>query len=396
MNSVIYDFVREDSGIIQSIAIKPKKNVKVDYFDFDNNSIEDFLDYIDFMNYSTYIFVCINTSYRLQKIIDFLNKNTRGTRIKYQQLDDFIKEHNARFEKDINQLLEKEKEKSNDVNLRFENGYKAYLTGMYPDSIPSGVIKHIFLEDISYFNKLDLSVLKSLSINSCIYINNDFEENIEIFAIVKKITDFNKIKKKFLSREEIITSLKDFVSSGIVEFKESLILDYFNLLGMSKLHSLTISDGAIFLDCQKKIKLSNKVGVNKFNLQNIFSILGEKLTTSKELSAVAKVYPIFVAVNASFNAYPVKFITPFNRGKYLAKEMQNSDLANFSWFGFKKGKECFVFNLKNRRLFRVNNLFLDIFEGIIKNEVDNDINQSVLRDVRRLLLENERSFTDIE
>lgn len=206
---------------------------------------------------------------------------------------------------------------------------------MYPDSIPSGVIKHIFLEDISYFNKLDLSVLKSLSINSCIYINNDFEENIEIFAIVKKITDFNKIKKKFLSREEIITSLKDFVSSGIVEFKESLILDYFNLLGMSKLHSLTISDGAIFLDCQKKIKLSNKVGVNKFNLQNIFSILGEKLTTSKELSAVAKVYPIFVAVNASFNAYPVKFITPFNRGKYLAKEMQNSDLANFSWFGFK-------------------------------------------------------------
>lgn len=54
MNSVIYNFVREDSGIIQSIAIKPKKNVKVDYFDFDNNSIEDFLDYIDFMNYSTY------------------------------------------------------------------------------------------------------------------------------------------------------------------------------------------------------------------------------------------------------------------------------------------------------------------------------------------------------
>lgn len=395
--AIMFLFDKDDLLLPLNISYDKKTDEEqtyvLDYFDFNTNSLEDFIDYLEFLDFEEYYIVCNNVNGRIKKVINIISDyvgNTAFTILSIDSVHDFLE--SKKVPVNIDTIKEKLKELEElDANKIFNNGYICYKTGMYPMEFRNGLIKHISLFSKKQLSNIDSSLMKNFALNSCVYYYEDYISSEDTFPfILKSIKDFKKIDNSIdvISKNELKKILKIFVQKGQIASKNYLIANYAHYLGLSRLNSLTIGKtGTIYLDDLKELK----VGQVKTTYKSIYN----RFTTvfnydfkdfSKEL---CNYFPTYCYLQFLNKKHMLTFITPYNN-QLLNFKRETSFHSLSAWIGYTKDTgnmtEYYMHNIVENRLFLVNAEFINAFEFLVKGVEYKD--QDIVNKVKVVLQKN--------
>lgn len=361
-----------------------KYSVNFDMFNFDNMTINDLLDDIEFSDYDSLVFIINNYSMRFEKIVDYINEYLEDINIViYNQtsnnnllIESKLIDFNFSFEVDIK------------IKERIQNSYEAVFQGVYgyKENIH---IKHIYIENLKDINELHDTVFLNTSINSLIIFDKNYEESLtlnkyvfsKIISSEKFLTGVKKVSFSIVSSKEIEDNINKFVSSGIVNSDGKLIRDFGKKYFSKSLYSLFIKDGSIYYDSLYSEKISNNLNIGVYELlNNIKNIESDKKHSELLISNY------YLALICSFNQKcEIRVISSEVNGEI--KKVEDIVANNFKdWFAFEiqKNDESYLVHKLSRRLFKINKEFANVYEHIIKNSEDK-IDISLIEEVKRSL-----------
>lgn len=385
-----YNVIYEQEQIIHSIKV-PKaidESIVIDYFDFNNNSIEDFIDYMNLIEYDKYYFIPLGDTNRSIQLISFFEKEVLATEFDYLSLESFLENivHKNKNHYEIEIKKKIDELSSLDYESIFNQGYTAYQTGRYPENINPGIIKHIFIDSLSNINRLDESIIKACAINSCIYFNKgivgkDIEDEVPLLKKEIHYLNSKAPKMETYSTEEIFNRIKEFESTGKIEKATNFIKAYDYITGISKFNSLTISGNSIYLDSTMK-KYLGKIDDNFFTVYNEFSLQKSKNIFIENFSSEA-IFMYLPYFNIKYmDANITQFITPFN-SRILP--VSSSKTSYYNWIAYQtENEEYFAYNIIVNRLFKINRNFADLFEYIIKGQENSEYSDNIHK-IKKLL-----------
>ncbi|EGQ3409286.1 hypothetical protein M2L39_002488 [Staphylococcus pseudintermedius] len=294
----------------ENILKKTSKNdtVTFDDFNIENYSIIDFLDYIEFNEYDSYVFISNKKSNRLEKIVEFLNSILDNTKV------------SVKFESNDAEI------ESINIHDRIHMGNYALITGIYPAINHSNVIKHVVLESNNSKN-IPKSVLLHCSWNTvCL---NGSDENTPLFINVNKndyILDIYKEETIEMEISNIKYSFETFKKNATWNVKKFFIQDIGRYFNNSGLHTLVFDELNIYGDLAKRINLSkNGNNIEFTDLLNQWSL---REINSSDVYFVY-FHHIFGAINRRISDN-CTFITPINMYKKNQISLKN-DFPN--WIG---------------------------------------------------------------
>lgn len=349
--------------------ILKNKGLIIEEVQWENITISDFMDFIDFSDYKSFHIITNSDSQRLKNIITYIEKetnieilivnvnNSKVNLYPYINPDDFKKNH--------------------EPNLLLANSYNALHTGFYP-TYESVQIKHIFLNDINIFEKLDKlsnSLLENLGFNSLIIIKAQ-EDLIDYTKkpYFSKIMSFENLKKynKEVHFENInLTKLKsmvtDFIETGVIDYRKKILSDIGRYLSNKKLSGVFINKEGLYFDFSQNLKLTQNIDTDIYELINYLN----NQPTLKVLDDES--LKIFFIMHTLVEAHKEKlyFVSHFNKYKYAGI---SSDIVNeySNWIGFASSSGAYLYNINTNRTFEVNKDTLILFEKVIKNiDIDN-------------------------
>lgn len=367
------NFVHDSDEVLFSLDLNLNSNkYSVDVVDFDNQSFEEYSDYLNFFEFDRYLFINLNASKRLEQVVDYL-KNLVEINLEVIELTDFCKLFSEEKD-DIEKLVEDKLEKQNfDMTVANYNSYLAFKTKIYPMTLEKGVLKHILVDDVYNLITKNREIIKYAAINSVIYTS---QKNVmrEIPCMLRNSEFLLKADCETVTREKLEEEFSNFVETGKVILKKHIV-DYGILTKNSRCNSITIRDNIYYADYQQKFKVG-KVGDS---YQSVLSrVIGINNLVKDDRYVLKKLYPLLIDINR-YNENTV-FITALNRYRY-----QVNDSGNYRWIAYKCDKGNFTFNIEKQRLFKVNDNFIVSFEKIIKNNfiVLDSIDREVLEMIEK-------------
>lgn len=255
-------FFEKERNEIESISTNESSHF-LD-FDIESNTIEDFIDYLEFSDIDKLFIISNSYSTRLKNILDFIKEET-GIVTSLQVIDN-IKESNLKL---INFQLPREEELT--LQQRLKNSYLSFNSGFYT-TLEKVNIKHLYIEKMSDLKKIDKSILINCSINSLI-ITDEIDSTNTSFSKVISYDDFMQYSsEKFLfeslSYESIKETLKLYLNTGEISNYPYLVKDLGKYLKNKKINSLFFKEGKIYYDTDLTMILSNNSSKNTFELLN--------------------------------------------------------------------------------------------------------------------------------
>lgn len=350
------NFVYEKNELFRSldIDIALSSNLTIDVFDFDTNSFDDLADYINFMDFDEYIFFGLGTPNRLIRAVSYL-QTLVNIPIKFVSQSNFS---NYLSDKELNILLNKANTFVNlDVNKAFLQGYRCFQTNLYPIVLRKGLIKHIKIDNLTLFLKENSNLLRYFGINSAIYNKEKKDQTLPIIHLNPENLILKTAKHRIIENQErLLQNINNFIHTG--EIKETEIpLNYGTLVGLNKLHSLYFKNKTFYLDSEYTVK----VGISGDSYQSIVNITSTIPNVSQIPLPVKQLYPALININGFYDN--VKFVTAYN-----SYNLPFSTSTSFNWIGFETKENKMVLNIPTQRVFKVNTLYLNLFEQIIKNK----------------------------
>lgn len=375
------NFVYERDELLYSLDlhIKLGNQFCLDYLDFDSQSLEDVIDYVEFLEFEQYIFVALEENVRLKRLVDYLKKkvtcpiyifsvNDLGSLLSDEvilSVEDAL-EHHSSYQSLITLNTEQV----------YQNGYRAFMTAVYPN-LTKGLLKHLRVDQLKKFFDENQSLLFHFAVNSAIY-SDDSSDYPSSPIIIKSLANFKTKSFVKVTENELEGSLKEFRASGRLSLKSN-VLDYGILSGISAFNSMVFENGKFYLDTATKVP----IGYSGESYQKLFNKASMKLAkrTVTANSELRHLFPLLIAINSNSNYGDLEFITPYNAYHLLAIEEGNIPLI---WIAFKSSSQNFALNIQSGRLFKVNQVVLEKFEYIIKNRVA-ESKDSVTQEVMEVL-----------
>lgn len=348
------NFVYEKDGFLESLNLKLElpTNKVVESFDFNTNSFDDLIDYIEFMDFEEYVFVGLGEPQRIIEIVNYLQKLI-SIPIKFVNRSASTDYLTSRNLKDVDNQLQNHPDL--DTFAAFLQGYQCFQTTLYPTNLRKGLIKHLNVDNLSLFLKENSNLIRHFGINSAIY-SNSRESKVPLITLDP--TEFNSKFSNIISSESkefLIQNIESFIETGKVS-ETKIPMNYGILLGINKFHSFYFYNQKFYLDSEHTLEVG-KSGDSYQMILNNASIINNSCNIPAGLEYL---YPTLININRIYK--DVKFTTVYNKSNLPANET-----SRFNWIGFETGEQKFVLNLKAQKIFEVNSLYLQIFEQIIKN-----------------------------
>ncbi|MET2736119.1 hypothetical protein ABXT16_11430 [Staphylococcus epidermidis] len=376
--------LEEKHHISEILNTQNIEDIKVD---FDQNTLSDFIDILEFME-CEYIYIFVNKpTDRLKNILKIINKDLDiefiiycTTEQKYINSDKSYPHFNLSYNSNI------------DLENRISNSNISIHTGLY--SYPEKVhIKHILLDDIQNINALDKSIFLNCGLNSVI-ITNDYEnEKIELndytFPKLMSFYEFeNKLNSEInflsLSKEQLVELIEKFQLYGLIKAKEQFH-DIGRMVTNPKLNTIFIKESAIYFDYSNKhmlLPIDNQKKVTVFEILNSINSIKDNFEISYEIAT-----EFYLSYILSKNVPNIKRFISKNTEYKLSVDTQQITSIYENWIGFITKDSWFIFNKLSGKMFEVNELFLEIFEGLVKNKKSelSNINSEIINEAEGLL-----------
>lgn len=362
----------EGVELSQILNTSIEDNFMYDQFDFDTSSFLDLIEYTDFQDFDDYLFVSFTEEKRLNKIVNLLNQFSEVTKFHYISID---KDSNTSITEHVNKSeLRKLRKKDDELSEEaLRNGVLSLFTGIYPGIFKKNIIKHIYIENKEFLEKIDSSIYLNSAINHGIYIDQNETESISLPGVVvwkDTLKTFNfKRDLQMMTNEELDKVIQNFIKTGdIVKKNHKLgIIDYDTMCSMDSARRLFIRKTGVYIDYQSVYQLANKVDATFSEIE----ISKSGLMKTKKSNGLVQILPLLVSVALNLDGNKIKFITPYNKRKLdeeITKEYKNN------WLVFSEKNNYYAYNLINNRVFQVNELFADIFEADIKDSLEKATN----------------------
>ncbi|MBI0441405.1 hypothetical protein ACLNGX_18865 [Bacillus velezensis] len=399
-------YICEEKGIIYNVTNASvsdliediySEEIILDDFNFHENSFQDYVDYLEFQEYSSFVFVTANKSPRIIQIIEFIKEFLPD--ITFHVIDKNVghiygPETINGQSITIKSLVENCQLYKQETELAMRNGLMALFTGLYPDNIRNNLIKHIFIESEELLSNIEQDVILNCALNCGIYIKNNqfnkFEKSIPLIIIPNQYHDksilnsFTEFDEKKLYKLQV-----DFLKSGKCYFEEDIkgVFDYASIVGLEKNNRLFYYKDGIYQDFLKRKKISNDLNVSFFTIVlNINKIEKSQLFEDLKLKNIKRIYPVILNLYALNSGSEINFVTPYNKSFYNVVQ----DSVNINWIGFYIEDKAFAYSLKSNRLFETNMLFLKILDADYKGLLDKFIaefegdSEAVLREYKEV------------
>ncbi|EOT0258748.1 hypothetical protein [Staphylococcus aureus] len=326
-------------------------------FLFEQSTMSDLLDLLEFLTPEEVHIFTNNLSPRLKKLLDYLQN-----KISIVLFTHLINNHTLPFKIEMKSDV--------DVSTLYNNSIFALKTGLYglSDNVH---LKHIYIDDLNSINYLDESIFLNSGLNSLIIYEKELCENYEfkpyIFSKILHKDNLLKYKKNlkftFLSNTEVIENIEYFISKGRLKSINSLVIDFYRIYIDRKLFSLFIKNNCIFYDYNKKELISKNISIDAYSLLNEVKLIPFPKSFIKDIYLA---YFNCNIISYNLDDYQIDFITKYN-DFHFESIMDDSPTIFNEWIGFKQDENYYLFNLLKQRIFNVNQDFIEIFEGIIKN-----------------------------
>ncbi|MBF0699179.1 hypothetical protein [Streptococcus danieliae] len=360
------NFVYERDELLYSLdlPIELQDPFSVDYLDFDHQSFEDLIDYMDFLEFDRYIFVAVEESSRLQRLVNYLSDKVEYpiTTLEMNALGKLLSDEQVI---NVQKVLENHSGYQTLGTLKteevFENGYRAFRSAMYPH-LTKGLLKHVQVDEVNTFLSENKDLIPRFAINSAIYSDTDCNDPSNPF-IVRSIANFSKMETfARLTELELRDALEEFLKSGRLMLTNH-ILDYGILTGISRFNSLVFKQDTFYLDSAMNIP----IGDSGESFQKLFNEASMKLGRQviDANNEIWRLVPLLIAMNRTYN--DLEFVTPYNQYHLAAIEDR---IVSLNWIAFKNSDHYFAFNLPNSRIFKINQVVFEKLEYIIKNRLD--------------------------
>ncbi|MFK3937455.1 hypothetical protein ACI2JA_08055 [Alkalihalobacillus sp. NPDC078783] len=373
---IAVNFVIEDennefhSTNFNAYSLKDHENCFLDHYDFDNNSPKNFVEYLEFHDVSDYVFIC--SGQRIKRLVHFLNEYFD---IRFHLFDvDLNPEIGSEtilnsFSLERNRMIDNPK-KMIESNIRKE--IHLLITGHYPLSLKSNLLKHIFIEKSKFLLDLDPSILLNSSMNIIIFSNEDFQHIPDIFFCICKSyqLDQNALRELNLvnqSNEEVRANIVQFESTGLINNPQSIngFVDYATVLGIDRLNRLFFYSEGVFADLMRAKELSENRKCDYLNLVNFFSFYKEEPITPS-----MNIFPTLLNISSQLkNSRKVYAVTPHNT---LSNKYFLSHFKNFHLIGLIEDGECSIYNIALNKKYKINKSFILFLEFYLKDDIDSN------------------------
>ena len=369
------NFVYEKDELLYSLDVHVEvgEQFSLDYLDFDNQSFEDVIDYMESLEFEQYYFVALEENVRLKRLVTYLsNKVTYPIGI--IEWNDFEKLLPSEKITSLQKTLENHNvyKKLTELNTEvvLKNGYRAFRSAVYPN-LTKGLLKHLLVDQLDEFLNDNKELLLHFAVNSAIY-SDEQSNSSNIPTIIKSLADFKDEIFDEITTNKLKNTIDYFLNSGQVTLKNK-VLDYGILMGMSKFNSLIFKGGQFYLDSAANIL----IGYSGETYQKLFNEASMKLNKqgTEILPEISYLFFMLIAISQQYSN--MEFVTPYNN-YYIPGVAPNT--VPLGWIAFKNLNNCFAYNLQNGRLFKINQLVFEQLEYIIKEQLpENDtVTQGVM------------------
>ncbi len=358
------------------------KNVIIEEIKWENITISDFIDFIDFSDYECFQIIANTDSQRLNNIITHVENET-GVKIAIINIQ---KTHEDFYS--LKKLINFSED--NNTNLLLANSYNALHTGFYP-TYESVHIKHIFLENINMYqkiNQLSISLFENLGFNSLIILKEatnlvDHTQNSYFSKIItfEDLREYNKeIYFENITVKKIESIISDFKKTGIINYRNAILSDIGRYLSNKQLSGIFINEEGIYFDFSQNLKLSQNIDIDVYELINYLNI--QPIIENMDDESLKLFFIMHTIVEA--HKENLLFISPFNRYEY---EPINNDIVNkyTNWIGFESSTGSYLYNVNTNKTYEVTNETIIVFEKLIKNIDIDDIDQTLLDNLKENL-----------
>lgn len=327
--------------------------------DFEN--WEDFLDYCEFQDYTSFVFIA--NGERIIEIAKLLN-STYNEQIFSVYDKDLVLRYGEMLNLESNLKVE-QIDNNYDEESYLRAGSYSFITGIYETNIPNNVLKHIYLKDSMLINKITLEFFLKSSINTAIVTSDIPSDNILYPFIYLNESYLNLNKYESIDKKSLKDNISLFINKGIINsYKAEGILDFGSLIGLDRNNRIFLSNEGVFADFKMSERLMDLDSLNLNNLKNSQSINREPDFTLSE----ATTFNLIATLGSYMNLGQLNVITPYNFGFLPPIKVQNN-----KFIGFFNEINYFLYDLTTRKLFRVDNNFLVILEFYIKNQLDSNL-----------------------
>lgn len=366
-------------------------NYDLDCFDFNNNSILDFLEYLDFQDCEDYCFICLGNPNRIIKLINHLNTLSEVNFYLYdsklQQLMGYKELCLDAYQSIDFSSLEAITE--NDFSTyQLKNGRHALITGMYPANLNKKLIKHLYIDDMGLLDEISDTIFNNMGINSAIYCKETMEGKNHSDLIPFPILSTNEIDLS-ISRKEYITITKTELDNILHSIKETSqvvnesqilgYIDYATIANIEGCNRLFYSADGIYKDYLRTNRLSKQI---ELSYQELMIILSNNKNVTSTKNPMILLYPLFLGLMCSIKSKCSKFITPYTSFQF---PYQDND-SNFNLIGIKTEDSQMCYSVSTGQFFKVNEVFHLLLEAYLKDMLDNSEVKSSLGENYEILL----------
>ncbi|PTI59909.1 hypothetical protein BU090_09215 [Staphylococcus warneri] len=362
----------------EHIKIKSNSNCVEEIIDWETITISDFIDFLDFSDYEKFIIFTNKKSKRLNNIIQFIK-----SKVDLDLQISCIDSKSKFFEK----TLEFDNKSEKEIISMYNNSAIAINTGFY-NQLESVHIKHILVDNSQSIKSLDESIIENLGFNSLILQINNLNrlEDDYNFSKFMQYDDFiNIIDTPYfenLNYEGVRELLMDFKKNGLIKYRKKILSDMGRFTSKKQLSTLFVFNNNIYYDKQKTMKLTNDIKTNIYQLIN--SINQFEILNEFNDDYIKKYFVMHTIVEARNE--DLVFITYYNRYNYPPVKTNNFRNEFSNWIGYKNTNQYFVYNILNNKTFEVNEIFINLFEKIIKNENIEEDELELVKEIKHKLL----------
>ena len=345
----------DELRIDNSVTISDNSEVFLDKFDFDNYSIEFFLQFLNFKELSDYFFISRGNN-RIKNVVEQLNYFSEDIFFHNIVLDDI---NIFKTEEDsLNDLINDLKRKNNDSlpTSLIHKKINGFYSGYFGIQSSNYTIYAISINERNLLNKLNESIIRNSTLNSIIV-------NISKLEYKYFLSDtWNSFPKEVnvLNSVSIPELIDTFKCTGFIEFKPyTTILDFSVICHQKNLQRLHITKNGIFLDLNEKIRLSKNIHERFSTIINQFSLLEEF-----DNQIIDKYYLDYfnLTYHLGSSAY---FVTPYN--VFSSEKIYNKNIIH-DYIGIIVNQDYFIYNINQNKMVKVNERLLHLMELYIKRD----------------------------
>ncbi|WP_114571720.1 hypothetical protein [Exiguobacterium flavidum] len=348
------------------------ERITFDQYDFNTNTFQDLVDYMEFQEFEHYVFVLKGSGERVLRLVAYLQQKMLSVQFHLVREDGEVLFGDPRFLYGLDlPLSDDDVETAEPIEL--QNAIMSLFTGVHPDyrKRHPQPLRHVYVEDTSLLETVS-PLFEEMTINSLLYVDVPVIHDMAVIDVMSRtpvliaFAEAAEGVKQVLSRTsrvELREDFKRFIATGVVRSDRQAqgMFDYATAAGLPATHRLFFFRDGVFGDHGKTMRLSDTV-LDATQLQD------RQLGRIEPLDALPllSLYPLLYQLASAFSSES-SFITAYSRAALPPLE---HPLGPCMMIGIENGEGCFVFELATNRLFETNKTFLLILEADQKERFD--------------------------